>query len=64
MIDECARGRFDGSDVSDDLPDTVVMAAIVRQKWLVEIESDIAEEEVAGQGLMAQRKWRGYRAQA
>lgn len=48
VIDEVAKCRFDGSDKSDDLPDTVVMAAIyVRQRFLVERESDINEQEEA-----------------
>jgi len=48
VIDGCAKCRFDGSDESDDLEDTVVMAfLIVRQRYMVETESDIDEEEEA-----------------
>lgn len=48
VIDECAKCRFDGSDDTDDLPETVANAAIyVRQRFLVERESDIDEQEEA-----------------
>lgn len=47
-IDECAKCKFDGSDVSDDLPDTVTAALIVmRQTWMIELESDINEDQEA-----------------
>lgn len=46
VIDECAKTAFDGSDESDDLGDTVVMALLfVRQTYRVEIETDINEDE-------------------
>lgn len=48
VIDECAKCKFDGSDQSDDLPDTVAAALlVVRQTWMIELESDINEEQEA-----------------
>jgi phage terminase large subunit-like protein len=46
VIDECALCKFDGSDASDDLPDTVSASMIyVRQTYRVELDTDIDEEE-------------------
>lgn len=46
VIDECAKCKFDGSDDSDDLPDTVTASMIhVRQTFLVDLPSDEREEE-------------------
>jgi len=48
VIDECAKCKFDGSDESDDLPDTVTAAMIyVRQTYKIEIETDIDDDEEA-----------------
>jgi phage terminase large subunit-like protein len=48
VIKECAECRFDGTDDSDDLPDTVTSAMIyVRQTYRVELGSDIDEEAEA-----------------
>jgi phage terminase large subunit-like protein len=56
VIDECARCKFDGSDESDDLPDTVTMAMLyVRQTFMIEFESDIDEDEEAEAELAAKK---------
>ena len=45
VIDLCAECRFDGSDDSDDLQDTVTTAMIfVRQTYRVEMPTDVDEE--------------------
>jgi hypothetical protein len=61
VIDECAKCKFDGSDESDDLPDTVTAALIyVRQTWMIELESDINEEEEAEDEVTNKPKKRFY----
>jgi hypothetical protein len=48
LIDKVAKLHFDGSDESDDLGDTVVMALIyMRQTYMIELESDVDEEAEA-----------------
>jgi hypothetical protein len=48
VINECARCKFDGSDAFDDLPDTVVNAMLyVRQRYYVQLPSDVDEDEEA-----------------
>lgn len=60
VIDEIAKCRFDGTDESDDRPDTVVMmAAWMRQRYKVEVITDINEEEEAKKAAKKIRK-RGY----
>jgi hypothetical protein len=60
VIDEVAKCRFDGTDESDDLADTVVMmATYVRQRYMVERTSDIDEEEEAAAAIRRPKK-RGY----
>ena len=61
VIDECAKCKFDGSDESDDLPDTVTAAMIfVRQTYRVEIDSDIDEEDEAVKELATRRVRKFY----
>jgi hypothetical protein len=61
VIDECAKCKFDGSDESDDLPDTVTAALIyVRQTWMIELESDINEEQEAEDEATSKPKKRFY----
>ena len=45
VIEECAKCRFDGSDASDDLPDTVVHALLyMRQSYRLDLPSDYDKE--------------------
>lgn len=61
VIDECGKCRFDGSDESDDLPDTVTAAVIyVRQTYRVETESEINEKAEAEAELERSRSERRY----
>lgn len=65
VIDECAKCHFDGSDDSDDLPDTVVMAMLhVRQRFMVEVEAEVDEEDEAKKELAKRQRGqvRGYGA--
>lgn len=60
VIDGVAKCRFDGTDESDDLEDTVVMmATYMRQKYKVEVITDINEDEEARKAVTI-RKRRGY----
>jgi hypothetical protein len=60
-IDECAKCKFDGSDASDDLPDTVAAALIyVRQTYRVEMDSDIDEDEEERRDLLKKRTRKFY----
>lgn len=48
VIDQCADCAFDGSDDTDDLPDTVTASLVyVRQKYRIELGSDIDEDAEA-----------------
>ena len=60
VIDSVAKCRFDGTDETDDLEDTVVMmATYVRQRYMVEREGDINDPEEAEAAVKRPRK-RGY----
>ena len=46
VIDGVAKCRFDGTDESDDLEDTVIMmATYMRQRYKVEVPTDINEDD-------------------
>lgn len=60
VIDEVAKCRFDGTDESDDLPDTVLMmASFVRHRYMIERGTDIDEEEEAAAKVKVKKR-RGY----
>lgn len=61
VIDGCGKCRFDGSDESDDLEDTVTAAVIyVRQTYRVETESEINEKAEAEAELEKSRSEKRY----
>jgi hypothetical protein len=61
VIDECAKCKFDGSDESDDLPDTVAAAMIyVRQTYRLEVNSDIDEDDEFPAERQSTRKRKFY----
>lgn len=62
IIEQCAQTKFDGTDETDDLPDTVTASMIyVRQTYRVELGSDIDEEEEARAKRPAKRQYYGAR---
>lgn len=62
VIDECAECKFDGSDASDDLPDTVTASMIyVRQTYRVELPTDIDEEAERKPKRTERRRFYGAR---
>lgn len=64
VIDKCAECKFDGTDETDDLEDTVVASMIyVRQTYRVELGSDIDEEaEEKANKRQGRRQFYGTRA--
>lgn len=62
VIDLCAQCKFDDTDKTDDLPDTVVASMIhVRQTYRVELKTDIDEEAEKQPKRKTKRQFYGAR---